>query len=164
MAHFYIHKIKITGAQPKDTIIYFNKGVNIIYGPSNSGKSMLFRCIDFIFGSNSIPFSLDTGYDTVEVTFENNNKEKVCIKRSITLKKNEEKAGKISIESTFDKIKSVNSINSKNYKLELLKLLGIEVPPVLIKTLDFKLAQLSIRSLFHFYFLSEDRIFLKKVR
>ena len=38
---FYIEKIIVTGSGKTDSIIELSNGVNIIYGPSNTGKHIL---------------------------------------------------------------------------------------------------------------------------
>lgn len=47
MFMFYIKWIKITANQ-KESRIDFAPGLNIIYGPSNTGKSMVLDCIDYM--------------------------------------------------------------------------------------------------------------------
>ena len=41
---FYIEKIIVTGSGKHDSIIELQKGTNIIYGPSNTGKSCIIKC------------------------------------------------------------------------------------------------------------------------
>ena len=48
---FYIEKIIVTGSGKTDSIIELSNGVNIIYGPSNTGKTYIVKCIDYMFGS-----------------------------------------------------------------------------------------------------------------
>ena len=47
---FYISQGKITGEGKKDAVVEFTDGVNVILGPSNSGKSLILECIDYCFG------------------------------------------------------------------------------------------------------------------
>ena len=45
----------------------FGAGCNILTGPSNSGKSYIVECIDFILGGDTIPgedIEESRGYDT----------------------------------------------------------------------------------------------------
>lgn len=46
---FYIKWLKIT-ANDGESRLMFEPGLNIIYGPSNSGKSMVLDCIDYMMG------------------------------------------------------------------------------------------------------------------
>ena len=47
---FYISQVKIAGPGKKDAVVEFTDGVNVILGPSNSGKSLILACIDYCFG------------------------------------------------------------------------------------------------------------------
>ena len=73
MADFYIEKLVVKGAGKKDAVAEFDKELTIISGPSNTGKTTIIRCIDYIFGSDNLPFARATGYDTIMlfVTTEN---------------------------------------------------------------------------------------------
>lgn len=65
MADFYINKLIVKGAGKKDAVAEFARGLTIISGPSNTGKTTILRCIDYIFGSDNLPFAGATGYDTI---------------------------------------------------------------------------------------------------
>ncbi|MDD3870367.1 MAG: AAA family ATPase, partial [Candidatus Cloacimonetes bacterium] len=65
MADFYINKLIVKGAGKKDAVAEFDRGLTIISGPSNTGKTTILRCIDYIFGSDNLPFAGATGYDTI---------------------------------------------------------------------------------------------------
>lgn len=60
---FFIEKIVASGAGKKESTIVFKPGANIIYGPSNTGKTYIVKCIDFLFGSDADPFDSSSGYD-----------------------------------------------------------------------------------------------------
>ena len=47
---FYISQVKIAGPGKKDAVVEFTDGVNVVLGPSNSGKSLILACIDYCFG------------------------------------------------------------------------------------------------------------------
>ena len=71
MSHYYISRIEVSGFGKKTSIVELNRGVNLIHGASNTGKSRVIACIDYLFGSKIIPLDKDeTGYDTVSVRFE----------------------------------------------------------------------------------------------
>ena len=64
---FYIEKIIVTGSGKTDSIIELSNGVNIIYGPSNTGKTYIVRCIDYMFGSEREPIDISTGYQYIKI-------------------------------------------------------------------------------------------------
>ena len=41
--------------------------MNIIYGPSNTGKTYIVKCIDYMFGSDKEPIDISTGYEVIEI-------------------------------------------------------------------------------------------------
>lgn len=47
---FWIERLNIYGSGNKSTSIDFEKGLNLIIGPSNTGKSLIVDCIDYAFG------------------------------------------------------------------------------------------------------------------
>lgn len=50
MNRFYIEKLVVSGGGCKTTVIDFQPGLNFILGPSNTGKSLIMDCIDYVFG------------------------------------------------------------------------------------------------------------------
>ena len=40
---FYISQVQVTGPEKKDAIIEFSKGLNVVSGPSDTGKSYLLQ-------------------------------------------------------------------------------------------------------------------------
>ena len=64
---FYIEKIIVTGSGKTDSIIELSNGVNIIYGPSNTGKTYIVKCIDYMFGSEREPIDISTGYQYIKI-------------------------------------------------------------------------------------------------
>ena len=58
MSRFYIKSIAVSGKDRTPSIISFEDGVNIIYGPSNTGKSYVISCINFMFGAEDTPFEI----------------------------------------------------------------------------------------------------------
>ena len=65
MADFHIKKLVVEGVNKKDAVAEFDRELTIISGPSNTGKTTILRCIDYIFGSDNLPFASTTGYDTI---------------------------------------------------------------------------------------------------
>lgn len=65
MSRFFIKQISVTGEKVLFSEVSFNDGVNIIYGPSNAGKSYIINCINFMFAGDPPFTKSSTGYDTV---------------------------------------------------------------------------------------------------
>ena len=64
MPGFYIESITAHSVEKNDAVVSFGKGLNVIQGFSDTGKTFVLKCIDYIFGSTEIPFDNNTGYNT----------------------------------------------------------------------------------------------------
>jgi hypothetical protein len=67
-----IKSIEVVGENVRPAVLYFTKGLNVVAGPSNTGKSYLIECIKFAMGASAVPKPIkeSKGYDTVVLTME----------------------------------------------------------------------------------------------
>ncbi len=67
-----MRRIRVVGPQKPPRDIMFNRGLNILYGGSNTGKSHLVGLIDFIFGARTKPIipPEGQGYDAGMMTIQ----------------------------------------------------------------------------------------------
>lgn len=65
-----IESIEVVGEKVRPAVLYFSKGLNVVAGPSNTGKSYLIECIKFALGASAVPKPIkeSKGYDTVILT------------------------------------------------------------------------------------------------
>ena len=157
MATFYIEKITAHGSGKNDAVVSFGKGLNIIQGYSNTGKTCVVKCIDFIYGSSEKPFDKTTGYNKVSmriVTLDG------CITFSRALGKNQ-----IQVDSENPKIESGTydigyKKNQKNPVINSvwLKLIGIDGEPTIPKNTDFVKKHLTWRTLLSLIYVTEKDI------
>lgn len=157
---FYIKKLVVSGPENEDAIITFAKGLTIISGPSNTGKSCVLRCIYYCFGGQEKPFDASFGYTTIKLFIETADGDLV-----ITRELSGNKAGVVS---------SINFIDSDTYyagqgksKLRplsevFLSLMGIDEPPQVIKNKRFETNTMSWRMISPLYYLDEDKVGTKK--
>lgn len=154
---FYIEKIIVTGSGKTDSIIELSDGVNIIYGPSNTGKTYIVKCIDYMFGSDKEPIDISTGYQYVKIIVKTKNG-KLTMSRKIG-------ENKIEVSSTDDNISS-GKYNTKasrnNYNKTInsiwLSLIGIDEMHLIISNENFKKQILSWRAFSHMFMLTETKI------
>ena len=52
---FFITELRLTANNLKPAKVSFQKGLNVISGPTNTGKSYIFQCINYMLGSSSRP-------------------------------------------------------------------------------------------------------------
>ena len=62
---FKIKSVSVKDASNTPSIVEFTDGLNIIYGPSNCGKTFILDCIDYAMGSSQ--FNNDDTAGIVEV-------------------------------------------------------------------------------------------------
>lgn len=157
---FYIKKLVVTGPEHEDAVITFAKGLTIISGPSNTGKSCVLRCIYYCFGGQEKPFDASFGYTTIKLFIETADGDLVIIR---------ELSG-----NKAEVVSNINFIDSDTYyagqgksKLRplsevFLTLIGIDEPPKVIKNMRFDTNTMSWRMISPLYYLDEDKVGTKK--
>lgn len=163
MSRFYIKQIGATGNSVKPSFLQFEDGVNIIYGASNSGKSYVINCINFMF-YGEIPFTKEaTGYSKVSMLMESDDGYSIEMTREIVDGSKEETgASKVSVISNVPGMYSGDYTNKAEYSKVILHLFGIEEQHEYIALQDFTTNHFTMRSFFHMFYIDEDNIFSKK--
>ncbi|MCT3664247.1 AAA family ATPase [Elizabethkingia anophelis] len=83
---FYIKSLSLTGRGKSDATIEFKKGLNVISGASNTGKTFIFQCLNYMLGAQTPPkkdIREAKGYDMANLIIIDNNNIEYTIKRSI---------------------------------------------------------------------------------
>lgn len=64
---FQIRRLALTGADLTPAEVEFTSGLNVITGPSDTGKTFILQCIDYVLGARSHPDELSEAeaYETV---------------------------------------------------------------------------------------------------
>ena len=152
-----IEKIIVSGPGKTESIIELSDGLNIIYGPSNTGKTYIVMCIDYMFGSDKEPIDASAGYKNIVIVVK-------TPYGTITMNR---KIGdsKISVVSTDKNIvsgKYSTNTSRKNYDKTInyvwLSLIGIKDMHLINKNEYFKKQILSWRTFCHIFMLTETRI------
>lgn len=169
MSGFYIKQICASGEGVRPSPVDFNRGVNIVYGASNTGKTLVISCIDFMLGSKrGVPFDKDdTGYDTVSIVFADESGAELRATRKIVDGDKKPKGGTvITVSSGIAGIESgeynVSNKATHPYNEVLLKLLGIDGPVKIIQNQKKQKQALTIRSFRHQFLLHEGDIITKQ--
>ena len=160
MSGFYIKKVIAKSAVKGDASVTFGKGLTIIQGRSDSGKTCVANCIDFIFGGSvDKPFKETAKYDGVSmIVASNDNEGKVTLHR--TVGKNQ-----VEVSSNIEGIASgTYDVNyrkgAKNPPLNevWLKLIGIEQETMIVANARFEKKRLTWRNLLRVFYLDENRV------
>ena len=134
---FYIEKIIVTGSGKTDSIIELKNSVNIIYGPSNTGKSYIVKCIDYMFGSEREPIDISTGYQYVKIIVKTQ-QGTIAMSRKIGENKIEVDSTDASISTGKYAIKASRSNYDKTINSVWLSLIGINNMHLVISNENFK--------------------------
>ncbi|PEF73683.1 hypothetical protein CON94_19545 [Bacillus pseudomycoides] len=86
---FYLSTLSLRGKGKKNAEVTFYQGLNLISGASDTGKTFIFQCIDFIFGGREVPKNIDErkGYDVVLLELRTYNGQVLTLRRNLTDRK-----------------------------------------------------------------------------
>ncbi|MDY5855267.1 hypothetical protein [Mobiluncus sp.] len=162
---FWISSVGVYGHESKpDSAVSFEAGLNVLCGPSNSGKSWVLGCIDYMFGASQKSFVIDEklGYTYVGMTLQTP-RGKITLHRPIG-----EGQGTVDVTSTDSWIVSGDyKINPSAHALPLsylwIRLLGFEHPEEVkvITSKEMTLKSLTWRTFWHALYADEDAITTK---
>lgn len=160
MNRFTIKKLTVSGGGHHDSIIEFTDGLNLIIGPSNTGKSLIMDCIDYAFGFTpkvNRPSKIvdnSNGYTHVELELKTN-KGLVSLKRKIG-------TTKVSVISHHPEIEGGTYSSNQNAKKSIndifLKLIGIDDVHKILSSQKGSIQSLTWRSILHLFFMKQSNI------
>ncbi|MBI1685394.1 hypothetical protein [Caulobacter hibisci] len=82
---FQVRRVVVRGKGVPDAELTFKPGANILAGVSDTGKSYLVQCLDFIFGADKIKrFPLSEPYSHLFVQFANDDEEPLTLSRALS--------------------------------------------------------------------------------
>ncbi len=157
--NFYITKVTATGIGKTPATVSLTKGLNLICGVSDSGKTCILKCIQFAMGDSKKPFDkAKTGYNCVSIDIWTSQGQ---LYLSRTLGKNI-----VNVVSEIDAIASGNY--DTDYKANgnqnpvinevMLKLIGIDGLPMVIKNQICERQRLTWKTLSGVFWLKEQEI------
>ncbi|WP_211416649.1 hypothetical protein [Agrobacterium tumefaciens] len=81
-----VRKIVLTGTGVADAAINFAPGANVLAGQSDTGKSYLFHCLDYILGAEELKKRIPPAepYSQLFVEFSNNENQSLTLERSLS--------------------------------------------------------------------------------
>lgn len=171
MNNFLVTQLSAISSSGRISTIHLEPGVNIVCGPSNSGKSMIVNSLDYLFGGKKEPLDpLGEGYDRVSMQLVNENGETLAIERAIGFENGQAKPiNEVTIASEVDeiesgvyKVKLSEKSKGKSYMDILMQILGISKTVKIISNQQGKPQRLSPRTFFHQLCIKEEDIFKEK--
>lgn len=83
---FQIRRLTLIGRGVPNAEVQFHEGLNVVSGPSDTGKTFIVQCIDYMLGGKDVPESIPEAaqYETVRLTLNTSiEDEDVVLERSI---------------------------------------------------------------------------------
>lgn len=163
---FYITELRLAGRNKKNASVVFSKGLNVISGPSDTGKTYIFECINYMFGgSDELPvFAENVGYTSIFLEIESYSGEPKTLKRVIgesKLQLYESRIDEVSQLQDFIDLKGVHdSKDDNNISSYLLTFNNIESMK-LRKNQRGEKVSFSFRNFTRLIMTSEERIISK---
>lgn len=155
MSRVWIRRIEAVKDDGTVSVVDLTPGLNVIVGPSNTGKTRIVRTVAYACGSDQIPFTDKTGYTTAVVTFVTPNGE-------VTLSRSTKPRQGVIIESTDPNVESRTYSLSRGAKHPindmLLSLINIAPDRKVITNESFKKASFTWDSIRHLVLVPESEI------
>lgn len=108
---FFIKKLQIEGSSKETVCVDFKKGLNVIYGPSDTGKTLIYQCIDYLLGSSKTPKDMSIpeieGYSLCKLAIKSFNGDIFLLERAL-------KGGDIRLYDKDNKL--LDTLKAKNNK------------------------------------------------
>lgn len=149
---YYIKRLTLISKDGAISDVDLKAGLNIIYGESNTGKSLIVDCLDYLYGAKEHRFDQKLNLKKIGLTIDVDGKS-VSLTREID-------SNFIEVLSTCPYIES-GKYNANNGKKPIyivwLRLMKIEDDVRIIKTLAGKTQKLTFRTFCHLFLIDEDR-------
>lgn len=165
MAGYIFKELCLTGENKKDAFVQFKHGLNVISGPSNTGKTFIFDCLDFMLGSSDKLKAIPEikGYSHIFLEVEADDQSYTIeteIKNNNTYKLYRSKINKLNTEPEIlkRKLDSNTKDNLNSFFLNLNKIDNKKIR----KNAKGDTISLSYRNVLKFALIDEERIITKE--
>lgn len=160
---FIIEKLELLGDSVEPVSIEFKKGLNVVYGPSDTGKTFIFECIKFMLGNNEIPKAIPEAkkFNKVKIYIKTNSNKTYTLERSLS-------GGDFELFDIESNEKIILNRNNNKKSTEktiskfLLELSNINFKEILQYKSDGEKQILYFQDLLKYSLISEERIITKQ--
>lgn len=165
-AGFYLKRLLLKGENKLDAEITFTKGLNVISGSSDSGKSYIYECIDYMLGGSTSPKDIDEakGYNDLFLEIHTYTGKIMTFFRQLNNSKVYYSLKSISDSDTSDFKETQqkhNKDNVNNISTILLSASGIKYKDI-VKNKSNETESFTYRTLSRLNMLSEEKIITKE--
>lgn len=157
MQTLMIEKLRVSGVGKIDGVVEFTDGLNLIQGRSNTGKTWILRCINYLFGNDKRPYTPATGYTEIEGVFKTERYGKITFTRKLD-------SPFVHVTSDNDQVQNGDyatdyQTNSVLYLNDLwMNILGLEKVVEVPKSARYARERMSWRNIAGVFYVDEDEI------
>jgi hypothetical protein len=158
MSGLQLRRLVVSGPSVEDAALEFGPGLNVISGPSDTGKSYVVEVIDFLLGSGTLPRTIpeSQGYERAQLSIEADDGRKFELVRS--LQGGDMLLGGPDAPGEFTPLGAkLSAYNEANISTFLLRLMGLDGKQVR-KNAEDQVQNLSFRNLAHLVVIDEQSI------
>jgi hypothetical protein len=159
MTGFELRKLVVSGDEVDDAEVGFSGGLNVVVGPSETGKSYIFKCLEYMLGGARPPKKIpqDEGYSKVALTIVSAVGEEYELTRAL-------RGGSFTVSGggrTDVTLSPKHSATKENISTFLLRLVGMDGKKVR-KNASGVTRSLSFRDLAHLAFVDEGAVMVDR--
>ena len=150
---YYVKTVILLTGDNVISTLPLGPGLNIVFGPSNTGKSLILDCIDYLYGAKKHRFDKKLQVKKISLVLDVDGKN-ITMSREID-------SNDIDVSSTVDNIESgtyKTGTSKKSIGTVWLQLMGIEDPVKILMTQTGKTQNLTLRTFSHTVMIDETRI------
>lgn len=163
---FIFRKLVLKGENDLISKIEFKRGINVVFGPTNTGKSYILDCMDYMLGGRDAPEKIEevNGYENIFLEIESNSGGIYTLERSLS-------GGSFNkYDCAIDEIKKAlpeklaqkHTKNPNNISSFLLTLAGFKEPEIFVKkNKNNELQRFTYRTFNKWLLIDEIRILTK---
>ena len=154
---FYIKKVGLKG-KLGDSSLDLYQGLNVVYGSSNTGKSIVVECIDYALGDKDYNIELD-GYDTIYITIVHDSGE-VTFLRKLGETRVAVESNNTLIKSGIYPIKRKSKSHENDLYLDdlLLELNDIPIRQKIVVSTEWKTQNFTFRTCLNSFLIKQENI------
>jgi hypothetical protein len=159
---FFVKRLELSGSIVETKSIQFEKGLNVIFGSSDTGKTFIFQCINYMLGGSTPPKSIpeSENYNLVGLVIETYEGKKYKLERSL-------QGGNFNLFDENDTfLKDLNETNNKKVNKETISSFLLEICNIsnkeIRKNQSGEKQNLYFQDIHKYFLINEEKIITEK--
>lgn len=163
---YTIKEIRVSGEGVPDSKIIFERGLNVLTGPSDTGKTYVFECINYMLGGSRPPKKVkeSRNYSTIWLELYSNNGDSFSLKSDLKggdILQYDSRIDDITFDESYNVLSRKHNPNSEETISAFLQKINNVYGTEIRTNARGQKRQLSYRDLVRFFLIDEERIITK---